>query len=69
MRIFRPGNDEGYALLDAILAIFLASLLAGVIATGIGTTLRLSSRMYTQAKSIVEERNQTTLQELSKGTR
>jgi len=61
MPISQHGNDAGYALVDAIVAIFIATVLVGAIAAGIASVSRYSAKTLIQAENALAERNQAVL--------
>jgi type II secretory pathway pseudopilin PulG len=52
-----PGRIEGYALLDALVAILIASLVAGAALPGIGEAVRSAGKSLERATVLIEARN------------
>ena len=53
----RPGN-EGYALLDALVALAIASLVAFALLPGLSAALRQAARSQDRAFALIEARNE-----------
>lgn len=60
----RPGKTEGYVLVDALVAVLIAALVASVLLAGLGTASRIALKSLDRAVSTVEERNAAVSAEL-----
>lgn len=56
-RISRAGNDRGYILLDAIIALFITSIAVVAVFGFVASVLRLSGKSLERAGIIIEKRN------------
>lgn len=61
----RPGNDSGYALLDALVSLFIAAIAAIAVYAGVAVLDRSAARGIKGAARIVEERNASVEKALS----
>ena len=52
-----PGKDEGYALLDAVVAVLLVSVAATVILSGLGSAARTAAARFDRCVAHIDERN------------
>jgi hypothetical protein len=57
MRTSVPGNEGGFALLEALFCLFIAALLVIFIAGTVSLVLGISSRTFAEGISIIEDRN------------
>ncbi|MDR2029790.1 MAG: hypothetical protein LBP93_09685 [Treponema sp.] len=55
--IFAPGDDQGFALLDALLCLFIAGIILLAAYGSISSILRISAGSMEQGAAIIEARN------------
>ncbi|MDR3124252.1 MAG: hypothetical protein LBU16_10820 [Treponema sp.] len=56
-RISVPGNEGGFALLDALICLFTTALILLFLSCAVSGTLRSSFRTFRAGAAIIEERN------------
>jgi hypothetical protein len=56
-RIFHPGNDQGFVLIDALVSLFTAVLILLLLSGSLHSVFRLSVKQYEAGIHILEERN------------
>ncbi len=52
-----PGKDDGYALIDVVVAILLVSVAATVILSGLGSAARTAAARFDRCVAHIDERN------------
>jgi hypothetical protein len=52
-----PGNERGFALLDALLCLFTTALILTVLSCAVSGALRVSFRAFHAGAALIEERN------------
>jgi hypothetical protein len=66
-RISAPGNEGGFALLDALICLFTATLLLLLLSCAVSGALGVSFRAYHAGAAIIEERNSDTVRLIEGG--
>jgi hypothetical protein len=60
-RIFAPGSERGFVLLDALLCLFTAALILLFLSCAVSAALRSSFAAFNAGAAIIEERNSNTV--------
>jgi hypothetical protein len=56
-RISAPGNEDGFALLDALICLFTTALLLLLLSSAVSGTLGFSLRALRAGAAVIEEQN------------
>jgi hypothetical protein len=65
-RISAPGNEGGFALLDALLCLFTAALILLFLSGAVSGTLRASLRALYAGEAIIDQRNSNAVQRIER---
>lgn len=57
MGMSRRGNDDGYILIDAVVALLIAALAAGTVLASLGIVVRHAGKARDRALASIETRN------------
>jgi hypothetical protein len=60
-RTYAPGNERGFALLDALLCLFAAALILLLLSGAVSGTLGSSLKAFYAGTAVIEERNSNTM--------
>ncbi len=52
-----PGKDDGYALVDAVVAVLIVSITATAVLSGLGAAGRTAAARFERTAEHIEERN------------
>jgi hypothetical protein len=59
-RIYAPGNERGFVLLDALLCLFTAALMLLILSCAVSGALGSTQKAFYAGTAIIEERNSNT---------